>query len=185
MAFSNNYTTVVESVDTWDNGARAAMFEIVDNFNPTEPAAHEIPPNLKPIRDYLNFIISRLVPESSNGPSKEQVFEYWRNFGFMCFEVAVMMGVFSKPRELHREEIINILIKKQRDYGHDNIARFGRVGIAIRLHDKVARLENLTTRNTSPQNESVVDNFIDLVGYAAIGVMWEKDWYMQEVTKAQ
>ena len=158
----------MESVDTWDNGARAAMFEIVENFNP--------------IRDYLNFIISKLVPESSNGPSKEQVFEYWRNFGFMCFEVAISMGVFTKSRELYRDEIVDILIKKQRDYGHDNIARFGRVGIAIRLHDKVARLENLTARNTSPQNESVVDNFIDLVGYASIGVMWEKDWYMQEVT---
>ena len=185
MAFSNNYTTVVESVDSWDNGARAAMFEIVDNFNPTEPAAHEIPPNLKPVRDYLDLIISKLVPAGSKELPKKQLFEYWRNFGFMCFEVATLMGVFTNTRDFYREEIINILIKKQRDYGHDNIARFGRVGIAIRLHDKVARLENLTARGTSPQNESVVDNFIDLVGYSAIGIMWEKDWYMQEVTKAQ
>lgn len=185
MAFSHNNTTVVESVDTWDDGARAAMFEIVDNFKPVEPATHEIPPNLKPIRDYLNFIIDRLIIENEKKPSKEQVFEYWKNFGFICFEVAILMGIFTKSRELHRDEIIDILIKKQRDYGHDNIARFGRVGITIRLHDKVARLENLTSHGTSPQNESVVDNFIDLAGYAAIGVMWEKDWYMKEVTKAK
>jgi len=40
-------------------------------------------------------------------------------------------------------EVSAILSKKQKDYGPNNIARFAEKGLILRLHDKIARLENL------------------------------------------
>jgi hypothetical protein len=56
------------------------------------------------------------------------------------------------------------------DYGHNNIQRFGLDGLIVRIHDKIARLENLTERDSgSPNHESINDTFTDIVGYCIIG----------------
>jgi hypothetical protein len=72
----------------------------------------------------------------------------------------------------------NTLVKKQRDYGHENIARFGRQGLLIRTHDKVARLENLAKTARHAQNESLEDTVLDIAGYSTIGVMWERGTFL-------
>jgi hypothetical protein len=51
----------------------------------------------------------------------------------------------------------------------------------VRVHDKVARLENLIENNSTPNNESIQDNVMDVIGYAAIGIMWESDTFMLEL----
>ena len=70
------------------------------------------------------------------------------------------------------------LVKKQRDYGPENISRFGRQGLLIRCHDKVARLENLLASGKTPENESIHDTYMDIVGYSAIGIMWESRTFL-------
>lgn len=74
--------------------------------------------------------------------------------------------------------VTSTLVSKQRDYGPENIARFGRMGLLIRTHDKIARLENLLNANREPNNEAIVDTWLDIVGYSAIGVMWERDQFL-------
>jgi hypothetical protein len=74
-----------------------------------------------------------------------------------------------------------VLVKKQMDYGHNNIKRFGRIGLIVRMQDKVARLENLMSKyddDATPQNESILDNVIDVMGYSAIGIMWEREQFL-------
>ena len=74
--------------------------------------------------------------------------------------------------------IADILIKKQHDYGQDNILVFGEEGIMVRLSDKIHRLINLfKNRNSKPKNESVQDTFTDIAGYAIIGLMLQKDTF--------
>ena len=43
--------------------------------------------------------------------------------------------------------------------------------LLLRLHDKVARLENLISNGREAQNESLHDTYLDIVGYSAIGLM--------------
>lgn len=76
-----------------------------------------------------------------------------------------------------RDLILGTLIKKQRDYGHENISKFGRYGLLVRTHDKLARLRNLQATQNSPQNESIIDTYTDVVGYSAIGMMLERNWF--------
>lgn len=83
-----------------------------------------------------------------------------------------------------QEEITATLVRKQSDYGHHNIARFGRRGLVVRTHDKIARLKNLhLARSGKAANESLTDTYTDIVGYSAIGMMWERGWFLLNLTR--
>lgn len=69
------------------------------------------------------------------------------------------------------EGMLDILARKQHDYGHDNINAFGIVGVAVRISDKIARYNNLAKNNIKEQNESLLDTLMDMVGYAVIARM--------------
>lgn len=66
-------------------------------------------------------------------------------------------------------EMVSTLCKKQHDYGHGNINRFGLMGVAVRLSDKVERYINL--RGKQAKNESTNDTLIDVVGYCVVALM--------------
>jgi hypothetical protein len=74
---------------------------------------------------------------------------------------------------------IEILDKKQQDYGSNNLTKFGVRGIVVRSNDKLERLITLTDpkRATPPNNESLADTFLDLSNYGLIGyLMQTKIW---------
>ena len=67
-----------------------------------------------------------------------------------------------------------LLVKKHQDYGPKNISQSpgGALnGLRVRMHDKLARINNLLDSGATPTNESLGDSFIDLLNYAAIGIM--------------
>ena len=76
---------------------------------------------------------------------------------------------------------VQLLDRKQQDYGSGNIAEFGEIGVLVRASDKVKRLQNLWKRglvgaglaggSQQPQNESVADSWQDLANYGLIGQM--------------
>jgi|APSaa5957512493_1039668.scaffolds.fasta_scaffold73746_1 hypothetical protein len=76
---------------------------------------------------------------------------------------------------LTAHSVLPLLRSKQEDYGYENINRFGRVGLIVRIHDKIARIENLVEKGSLPINESLKDSFVDLVGYCIIALMVEHD----------
>ena len=72
------------------------------------------------------------------------------------------------------DEAGDLLLRKQMDYGPTNISRApgGPLnGLRVRMHDKIARINNLLDKGIDPQNESLRDSFIDLLNYSAIAVM--------------
>lgn len=147
------------SHSTWNEAAEAAVSNIFSLVR-TGPTT-----SLESLRRNLDDFISSLFDKPA-GRSKATV--KFANLGADAIELARAGGYF-----LTEKTTTTTLIRKQRDYGPENIARFGRQGLLVRLHDKVARLENLTARGLNPENESIYDNFLDVVGYCAIGVMWE------------
>ena len=77
------------------------------------------------------------------------------------------------------EEIAELVIAKQHDYGHDNINAFGEFGVLVRTNDKVARLRNLQGKEgvTEPR----IDAWKDIVGYGIIALMIDRDWFKLEL----
>ena len=91
----------------------------------------------------------------------------------------ITIDFIDTVREL-LDEAGNLLLRKQMDYGPTNISRApgGPLnGLRVRMHDKIARINNLLDKNVDPQNESLRDSFIDLLNYSAIAIMvLEKKW---------
>lgn len=72
---------------------------------------------------------------------------------------------------VHAEEL---LMRKHKDYGPKNIGLSpgGPLnGLRVRMHDKLARINNLLDSGAEPTNESFRDSWLDLMNYAAIGLL--------------
>ena len=151
---------------SWDQAAHAALVRIYENVR-KKPRA-----SLEQLRTDLDDFIDELF-HSSTGYDKAAI--RWAVIGADALEVAIQR---DEPFDLIG--VLQVLVRKQRDYGHENIRRFGRQGLMVRMHDKVARLENLLTSDGGgkPNNESIKDNILDVVGYAAIGIMWESQQFL-------
>ena len=68
-------------------------------------------------------------------------------------------------------EDIKTFDRKQHDYGSENIAAFGELGVLVRANDKMARLRNLHKFNTRASEESIEDSWRDLSVYGIIARM--------------
>lgn len=81
---------------------------------------------------------------------------------------------FAKDAETLYLDALDLLISKHIDYGAKNIADSpgGSLnGLRVRMHDKMARINNLIDNDATPNHESLRDSFIDLLNYSAIALM--------------
>ena len=89
-------------------------------------------------------------------------------------------GLFIHKVRSLLDEAGDLLLRKQLDYGPTNISKApgGPInGLRVRMHDKIARINNLVDKGVDPQNESLRDSFIDLLNYSAIAIMvLENKW---------
>lgn len=72
------------------------------------------------------------------------------------------------------DELKQLLLKKHLDYGPKNISDSpgGPInGLRVRMHDKLARINNLTDNGLTPEFESLEDSFKDMANYAIIGLL--------------
>jgi len=161
----------------------AAEIQIVRIFSRDLLSAAEkmqgIPP-LVQLRSYLDVMIAELQDVPAG-----KIAEMFIELGRIALDLGNNLKFLNSEYFLEHTGLLNVIIRKQRDYGHENIARFGRIGLLVRLHDKVARLENLLGSGNVPNNESIEDNIGDVIGYCAIGAMWEENTFhlaLQPVT---
>lgn len=71
-------------------------------------------------------------------------------------------------------ELEDLLLSKHKDYGSSNISNApgGALnGLRVRMHDKLARINNLIDENKNPEHESLEDSFKDMANYAIIGLL--------------
>jgi len=78
-------------------------------------------------------------------------------------------------------ENLQLLDKKQQDYGAKNISDFGTLGVVIRMNDKFRRLQTLfATQKRKPRNESIRDSFRDIANYAEIALLLDSGKWPKE-----
>jgi hypothetical protein len=79
-------------------------------------------------------------------------------------------------------ELGDLLISKHRDYGPKNVSHSpgGPInGLRVRMHDKMARINNLVDNQQEARHEPLEDSFKDLANYGIIGLLvlrgkWDK-----------
>ena len=68
-------------------------------------------------------------------------------------------------------EALSLFERKNIDYG-DSFAKYGTIGVLIRMEDKLKRCVSITNNGVNlVDTESLRDTLIDLHNYAAMGVM--------------
>ena len=149
---------------TWNEASLSALENIFGLIIRTKTGSAER------VRSTLDEFIESLYDRDGG---HERAMAWFGCLGADALATASARGIDFQIPEVHAT-----LVRKQKDYGPENIRRFGRKGLMIRLHDKVARLENLDGGGRGPENESVIDTFMDIVGYCAIGIMWEREEFL-------
>ena len=141
---------------TWEQSAREALTDIY-----AVPTTGGTLPLLRILLDTM--IDKAYINDGGGKPEAEAVAHYWGHLGKVALEVN------TDEAAMEFETVLAVLIRKQRDYGHENIRRFGRQGL-------------LYTRAAAPSNESIADNLLDVVGYSAIGIMWERETFLNALS---
>ncbi len=143
-----------EKPQTWNDGVRLALEELDARAQVWTPV---VPPK----------VTMSLIEWAVNG-GKTRSAAYLPAF----IESANYMKTI-----MHEQDILDmstLLLSRQMKYGKGNITTFKYVGIAIRLHDKLSRLEN---SDMEFQDESVADTKMDIVGYTVIAIMLRNNWW--------
>lgn len=155
--------------ETWEDAAHWTVAEIA-----TVPCNHPFDPDapMEQVVKRLRALHTSVESRFNNQVSQSDMAYAWRMFGTEALLFLI------RNCDTTSTDVYEILVSKQRDYGPENIRRYGRSGLVIRTHDKVARLENLLESGKTPSNESITDTFIDIVGYSAIGMMWENGTFL-------
>ncbi len=74
-------------------------------------------------------------------------------------------------------ERVDLLCRKQNDYGPANISSMGYAGLLVRMNDKMERLKHLMLSGKEPDNEAVDDTLDDISNYALIWQMGKRgEW---------
>ncbi len=118
---------------------------------------------------------------------------FWKRFGssetikdshdVMFFEQvaqhALTCAAIYTGKDPHRisEGCFELGVRKNRDYGSDNLLRYDTIGIVVRISDKLSRVNNLKSR--APEvAESVEDTLMDIFNYAVYAYMLSQEiWY--------
>lgn len=89
---------------------------------------------------------------------------------------------FSETLSIALNYLKDLLEKKNRDYGSNNLLTFGDLGILVRLSDKLERLKNyvLKDRTFEIDDENLEDTLYDIAGYAIMWIVLRKLGYELE-----
>lgn len=150
---------------TFNKAADAALTKLREEASTTLPD----PKMFKPIETYISKWMKSLQLGDAEESDTELATLVLERAG-----VQALQWLLDNHPPFEHGEMVQLLCRKQHDYGHNNITNFGIIGVAIRICDKIARIDNLSKRN-QPTNESLVDSYIDIVGYAMISIMLNED----------
>jgi hypothetical protein len=149
-------------VTTWNAAACEAVREMVQRDSPAQ--------ELTALRTFYDEMSRRIQEPDIDDAILAAM---WGEFGARCRASAATLA----GQGLLWTTVIDTVISKQRDYGKENILRFGQFGLVVRTHDKLARLEHLKGSAATPNHESLLDTVLDLVGYSVIGLMLVRGWF--------
>lgn len=148
--------------NTWDKACGFALKEIFDYSR--------IMRLNNPMELTELSVVSQALADFVRRPQEGDIFQA---SALMKHAGACALHIMHEHGHVPTQETMEALLcRKQHDYGHGNIENFGLVGVAVRLCDKIARAKNLRKRGGSVvKDETVIDTYEDIVGYATIAIM--------------
>ena len=86
---------------------------------------------------------------------------------------------FQEAANIIWAECLDLMCRKQNDYGPDNILDLGEKGVFVRTYDKLKRLKRIVWegRKIKVSDEKTVDTWRDTANYAIIALMVKRGWF--------
>lgn len=77
------------------------------------------------------------------------------------------------------EELLQMFLKKHKDYGKGNVLSMKELGISMRIAEKVERIKHLLMKqemdpSSKPANESIDETWIDIGVFAVIAMLYRR-----------
>lgn len=120
------------------------------------------------------------LPKKDRAGDRDEWYKTWHELP--ARNVTIPTTDFERSVRSIFRELEELLLSKHKDYGPLNISASpgGAInGLRVRMHDKLARINNLYDKNATPEHEPLDDSFKDMANYAIIGLMvlrgkWDK-----------
>ena len=101
----------------------------------------------------------------------QYIMDLFKNLNLELEETSTTNNERISQMQLIQKEGLELFKRKNQDYG-DAFANYGVIGVLVRMGDKIARLQSITTKSVSlVDNESLRDTLIDLHNYSAMAIM--------------
>ncbi|MGC9157198.1 MAG: hypothetical protein ACP5GD_03375 [Candidatus Micrarchaeia archaeon] len=159
----------MDSYDSWARNFKATIDEVLALYEPRNA-------NLEGIISSLNaeFWGKFKRPEDLEGFSDDLFFEKIAQLALNSAEKTT-----GKDAKEIANSCYELGLKKNKDYGADNILKFGTMGLIVRIGDKINRLNNLMKNGTAAvAEEKLVDTIEDIFNYAVYGIMLSRGkWF--------
>ena len=99
------------------------------------------------------------------------IMDLFKNLNLESEETSITNNERVSQMQLIQSEGLELFKRKNQDYG-DAFANYGVIGVLVRMGDKIARLQSITTKSVSlVDSESLRDTLIDLHNYSAMAIM--------------
>jgi hypothetical protein len=116
------------------------------------------------LQAYFKEIMKGTKPSKSNA----SVFYMVRNGA-----LSILRSESNQSAESILDASYRLGVAKNRDYGTDNILKYGVIGIIVRLNDKISRLMHLLKGRAAAMvlDEKIEDTAMDMINYSTYGIM--------------
>ena len=124
---------------------------------------------------YILFIFSdsenkNILFETSNW---DEMYDYVNNYFLIITSNNSAEKETNRVEQMKKiqKEGLELFIKKNRDYG-DAFAKYGIIGVLMRIEDKIHRALSITKNGVNlVKDEGIKDTLLDLHNYAAMALM--------------
>jgi len=178
---------------TWEQAAFKSAeelwkrYETYKNFS-IPPFLDAFETEISNLRNAINYYIKSdlyLDKIECNENDKKDRDEHKYLWSVIASNAIKAINRFYPDNKARLLDILLVVINKQKDYGHHNVAMFGVTGLVIRLHDKIARAENIIKKPdmaNAVAGESLHDTFLDMIGYSIIATMWLNNTFLYDLS---
>ncbi len=101
----------------------------------------------------------------------QYIMDLFKNLNLELEETSTTNNERISQMQSIQSEGLELFKRKNQDYG-DAFANYGVIGVLVRMGDKIARLQSISTKSVSlVDTESLRDTLIDLHNYSAMAIM--------------
>lgn len=118
----------------------------------------------------LSMLYDLIINNSTSSTSKDNTLQVSQDKGI---SIAPNKSAY-KFKEL-TDKMCETYIRKNHDYGNSfdkSLDKFGLVASAVRIGDKMNRIESLVQEKAMVQDESIKDTLLDMASYCVMTIMW-------------